>query len=264
MTIATVSRNLLAFARSGHLPSRRAVAALAKVHGRRLERRWPFLPKAAAEDLNLDFNDLLEFQYARSRSFWVMVVGAYDGIDNDPLCNFVREHPSQAILLEPQPAIFARLRDNLGGRPGMRLVNAAVAQTRGTQDFFFVPPGIEDLPGWTTQLASFDKAHLLKHESLAPGVSRHVAKMSVPTVSFTDLLDQFRPPHLDVLQLDAEGMDALLLQWFPFDRIKPAAIHYEVAHLSTGDRVRTQARLCGMGYRLIPACSVTDEIALLI
>jgi FkbM family methyltransferase len=264
MSIVALSRNLLSFARTGRVPSRRAVAALAKVHGRRLERRWPFLPKVRGEDLNLDFNDLLEFQYARSSSFWVMVVGAYDGLENDPLGHFICEHGGEGVLLEPQPAIFARLQNNLGGRLGMHLVNAAVARTSGSQEFFFVPAGIEGLPSWTTQLASFDKAHIVKHESQASGVSRHITTMAVPTVSFPDLLDKYRPARIDVLQIDAEGMDALLLQWFPFDRIKPAMVHYEVAHLSACERSDTQARLRGFGYRLFPTEAGTDQIAVLI
>ena len=63
---------------SGRVPSRRAVAAIAKLCGRRLTRRWPFLSRTDGENTNLEFDDLLELQYARSRKFVALVNGAID------------------------------------------------------------------------------------------------------------------------------------------------------------------------------------------
>jgi FkbM family methyltransferase len=261
MSTASVMRNVWSIARSGRRPTRRALAALAKLHGRRLERSWPFLRKAAIDDLNLDFNDLLEFQYARSRTLWLMVVGAYDGVENDPLSKFVGTHDCRGILLEPQPEMFERLRANTGALHGLHLINAAVDRASGIREFFYVPPGIAGLPDWTTQLASFSREHIVKHEDRAPGVSRHIATTMVETMSFDDLLIRFQPPALDVLQIDAEGLDAQLLGWFPFQRIQPGIIHYEISHLNPADLDRTRVRLAHFGYELFPTLSRLDEIA---
>jgi len=262
MSAATVLRNIWAIARTGRVPSRRALASLAKVHGRGLTRHWPFLPRSHAGDLN--FDDLLELQHARSQSDCVIVVGAYDGVENDPLANFIRKHVCRGILLEPQPAIFARLRENIGCLPGLELVNAAVAQASGALPLFYVPAGIEGLPHWVTQLASFSREHIVGHEDRAPGVSRHIATLTVDTLSFDDLLDRYQLPAIDVLQIDAEGMDALLLSWFPFERIRPGLIHYEISHIGVVDLERARARLRGFGYTLFPTESRLDEIAVLL
>ena len=85
------------------VPSRRALAAFAKLHGYRLERRWPFLISAEGKDLNLNFEDVLEYQFSRSRKFTFVSVGAYDGLTNDPISRFVRSRDCHGILLEPQP-----------------------------------------------------------------------------------------------------------------------------------------------------------------
>jgi FkbM family methyltransferase len=264
MSITSVARNLVSFARTGRRPSRRALAALAKLHGHRLERRWPFLPRAGEDDLNLGFDDVLEFQFARSREFWVMVVGAHDGVENDPVGSFLRRRPCRGILVEPQPAIFAQLQHNLGAMPGLHLVNAAVDRVSGKHDFYYVPGGIEGLPHWTTQLASFSREHIVKHETRAPGVTQHIATATVETVSFDDLLDRYAPPSLDILQIDAEGMDAQLLGWFPFERMKPGTLHYEISHMSADELERTRARLGSFGYKLFPVESRLDEIAVLV
>src|SRR6478672_180964 len=106
MLLRSVIASFSAMAVSGRVPSRRAVAAIAKLCGRRLTRRWPFLPRADEENLNLEFNDFLELQYARSRNFVALVVGAFDGVVNDPTSQFIRKHHCGAILVEPQPEPF--------------------------------------------------------------------------------------------------------------------------------------------------------------
>ena len=207
---------------SGRVPSRRAVAAIAKLCGRQLTRRWPFLPRADEENLNLEFDDFLELQYARSRNFVALVVGAFDGVENDPTSEFIRKRRCGAILVEPQPGPFKRLRENMSEHNNIILINAAIDEVSGFRDIYCVSPGTDELPSWTEQLASFRREHILNHEDRAPGVSKHLMMCKVPTVSFEDLLDRYRVESLDVLQIDAEGMDAQLLAWFPFERIKPA------------------------------------------
>lgn len=257
-------RNVGAFAISCRIPSRRAWAALAKLQGRRLERRWPFLGKANPAALNLAFDDLLEFQYARSRRLQVMVVGAYDGMQNDPIGHFVLKHDCDGVFVEPQPGAFARLRANLGSRRNLHCVNAAVDGLKGERQFFHVPPGLSGLPAWSEQLGSFCRAHIEKHEASAPGLSAHISSIVVPTTTFDSLLDEFQIGTIDVLQIDAEGMDAQLLSGFPFHRTRPALLHYEIAHMTPHELSSTRAMLSGLGYRLLPAESMTDEMAVLV
>lgn len=255
-------RNISRFLMSGRMPSRRAWAALAKFQGRRLERHWPYLPRATPATLNLGFEDVLEFQYARSRAFRVLVVGAYDGVENDPTGQFVLSHETSGILIEPQPQVFAKLRSNFGNVPRLHLVNAAIDLSTGTRELFHVPNSIAGLPSWVEQLASFDREHIEKHEDRAPGISRHIARVQVATISFADLLDRFNVEAIDVLQIDAEGMDAKLLSWFPFDRLKPAVVHYEIAHMPAAVLDATRTRLNHHGYRLYSMESPTDQVAI--
>ena len=252
---------LWAFARTRHRPSRRAVAALAKLHGYALRRRWPFLSKADPRQLNLGFDDVLEFQYARSKSFRVLVIGAYDGVANDPLGRFILAHPCSGVFVEPQGSVFERLQKNLSDRPQLHFVNAAMDQASGTREFFHVRGGPTGLPAWTEQLASFSREHIAKHEDQAPGLSRCIDSTMVKTLSFPDLLAQFQFDSMDVLQIDAEGADALLLGWFPFDSVAPAVVHYEIAHMSAQELESTRTRLLQHGYRLFPTESGMDEIA---
>lgn len=247
---------------SGH-PSRRAIAAAVKLCGRRLERRWPFFPRAEGKELNLGFGDLLAFQYARSRNFTALVVGAFDGVENDPTSEFIRTNQCRAIYVEPQPGPFRRLSESMRGRAGVQTLNAAVDETSGSRDMYCIPPGIDGLPAWTEQLASFRREHLLNHEDRAPGLSRHIMTVNVQTLSFDDLLEKYQLQSLDLLQIDAEGMDAQLLDWFPFHHIKPALLHYEIAHMSPAEHQSVRQRLQSFGYTVLVSDSPTDDMAIL-
>lgn len=262
--LKNIFHSLVLIAFSGRIPSKCAVAALFKLCGRRLERRWPFIPKADGKDLNLGFDDLLEFQFARSRKFVALVVGAFDGVTNDPTSQFIEKSKSKAIYIEPQPSPFARLQSRLGGLKNIALLNAAIDEVSGFRDLYCVLPSIDELPAWTEQVASFRREHLLKHEVQAPGLSKHIVALKVPTLSFDDLLDKYNLQSLDILQIDAEGMDAQLLTWFPFHRIKPAILHYETVHMLPDEHQSIQRRLRALGYTVRTSDSPTDDMAILL
>ena len=242
------------------IPSNRALAAVAKVRGLRLERRWPFLTRAAGAALNLGFDDLLQLQWARSRDFVIVVVGAYDGIENDPISRFARSHRCRGILLEPQPAVYERLCANFAAFPNLTCLNAAINERSGAQTMYGIRPG-SGLPTWTEQIASFRREHVEKHEERAPGLSAHIVEQSIRTISFGDLIENFHLDHIDVLQIDAEGMDAQLMQWFPFERLRPGLLHYEVAHMKADEARSVRARLSTFGYRIFAADAPTDAMA---
>jgi FkbM family methyltransferase len=205
----------------------------------------------------------LELQYARSRNFVALVVGAFDGVENDPTSEFIRKRRCGAILVEPQPEPFERLRENMRGRNNIILINAAIDEVSGSRDIYCVSVGTDELPSWAEQLASFRREHILNHEDRAPGVSKHLITRKVPTLSFKDLLDQHGVESIDLLQIDAEGMDAQLLAWFPFERTRPALLHYETAHMSAEEQRVVRNRLKGLGYIIRNSGSPTDDMAIL-
>ena len=140
---------------------------------------------------------------------------------------------AQEYSLRRSPTCLHECAD-ISAHPRFHLVNAAVDQLTGTREFFHVRSGIAGFPQWTEQLASFRKEHIAKHEKNVPGLSSQITSTTVKTISFQDLLDQFQVRSINVLQIDAEGVDALLLSGFFIDRVKPGVVHYEIEHMSGG------------------------------
>lgn len=227
-----------------------------------MERRWPFLRRSPDAELKLEINDLLEYFFWRSPDFTAVVIGAFDGVKNDALGGFIARRGCRAVMVEPQLAVFERLSDAFARRSNVALVNAALDERSGERMFYSVDRSKGRLPAWTEQLASFDNEHILKHEPNAPGLSDCVVATTIPTISFDDLIRSCDLTRIGALQIDAEGFDAQLLRWFPFDRIKPNLLHYETAHMSAEDLRETRDRLAGLGYRLLPSESPYDDVAI--
>ena len=263
-----MTRNILRFIQTwlltGRMPSRRALATITKLHGRRLERRWPFLIKAEGNALNLGFEDLLEFQYARSQHFTFLTIGAFDGLSNDPICKFIQNHHCHGIFLEPQAVAFEQLCKNYVAFPHFNFLNKAIDESSGSRDIFYIPGGIDGLPDWVEQLASFNIEHIMKHQDTVEGLSEYIQKQTVETISFSDLLEQFNLNRIDVLQIDAESMDAQLLKWFPFDIVKPSLLYYETAHMTSNEHHEIKNILVNYGYQVYKAASEQDDMAVLV
>ena len=76
-----------------------------------------------------------------------------------------------------------------------------------------------------------------------------ITEDSVDCIMFDKVLGCLPCKQIDLLQLDTEGPDGYILSLFPFDRVRPSIIQWEVKHLSTPQREECLDRLAGFGYR---------------
>ena len=85
-----------------------------------------------------------------------MQIGAYDGVGDDDLGGLIKQHRLRGVLVEPQPAAFARLQKTYASQRQIVLLQAAIAEEQGLREFY----GRQSRP---TMAASFDREHLLRH-----------------------------------------------------------------------------------------------------
>jgi FkbM family methyltransferase len=173
-------------------------------------------------------------------------VGAFDGNANDPLYRNVHEHGWRGVLVEPQIAVFERLRDTYAGVTGLEFLNVAIAEEAGTRPMYYIQDVGPGDPWWYGQVASFDRAHVVKHLKGTDSPNR-VAAREVPTMTINEVL-AMAPQPVDVLQVDAEGYDAAIVGTMDLDRFEPAVIRFEHAHLSMREQQALTARLRKRGY----------------
>jgi FkbM family methyltransferase len=167
-------------------------------------------------------------------------IGAFDGVGEDDLRELVTTHNLRGVLVEPQPAAFARLQQTYRNQRQVTLLQAAIAETEGTRDLYCHR-------SHASMAASFDRQHLRKH-----GISDHdiVAQpVSCHTVESALCVGGFA--NVDLIQIDAEGYDWPIIRSIDFTRIRPRMIRFEYRHMPDADADACLAHLASHGYRFI-------------
>jgi FkbM family methyltransferase len=179
----------------------------------------------------------------------VVQIGAYDGKSNDFLSYLLLNNSKwQAILVEPVPFLFERLKSTYLSAPWVNFSNVAIGIESKSMTFYYVAPAAEkDFPDWCTQLGSFSKEHILKHlDSIEP----FIHSVEVKCETLMDFLSRCGAINLDVLMVDAEGFDYDIVYQVDFGRTKPRIIVYEHTHLSQQQRTELIGKLQSGGYRV--------------
>lgn len=219
-----------------------------------------------------DLNQAISNQLSRTagQDFFFIQVGAYDGLTNDPVYDYVQQYRWKGILIEPQVSAFEKLKETYRDHSQLVFINAAIAEEDGMRDFYTVRSDVQDLPVWGQQIASFDLNHLLKHKYGVPdyGITENIPNIEeliqvekVECLRFDTLLDHWNVSRIDLLNVDAEGYDAKIVASLNFKRLKPAIIHYEHMHLDREERLTCEALLRRQGYYI--AHGFADTIAYL-
>lgn len=217
-----------------------------RVEGVRYTPRQLFEPAALRA---LEFDDVVcrrMVEHGRNLSF--IQVGAYDGVSTDPLRKYIEPCGWHGVMLEPQPGPASSLRELYRDNPGIVVLEAALDREPGTRSLYTVES--EAVPKWAGGMASFDKSHILKHDYLIPGIGKMVRELTVPCVTFDEVFSQLPSERLDLLQIDAEGVDGFILSLFPFDRARPALVHWEIKNMTRAQQEEALNLLVCHGYRV--------------
>lgn len=209
----------------------------------------------------LKFDDIVcKRMYEKGRAFTFIQIGAYDGISTDPIQKYIEPCGWRGVMLEPQPGPAAKLRRLYENYKGVEILEAALDVTSGFRSLYTVES--DSLPAWAGGMASFSKNHILNHAYLIPEIRSMVRELTVPCVTFDEVLERLRPGTLDLLQIDAEGADGFIVSLFPFEQISPAIIHFESKNMSREEQENTLQLLVDRGY-LVSRSGDEDTLAVL-
>lgn len=218
---------------------------------RRMQETW-------SRDLNLE-DAIFRHMFECGRELSFIQVGAFDGTTWDPLQRHIDSYHWHGVLVEPQPRAAEQLRQRYRNNDRIRIIQAALDGERRKRALFTISS--DAAPEWAAGLASFRREVIMKHASVIDGLEAMIKEEIVDCITFDDALGKLPDQRLDLLQIDAEGFDGYLLSLFPFDRIQPAIVHWEVSHLTKVEREATFNRLARYGYRFAPSSS-EDMMAL--
>jgi FkbM family methyltransferase len=203
------------------------------------------LPQSTFENVALVMD---YFVNCRPDSVFVQV-GACDGVTSDSVYRFVKTGVLRSILIEPIQENFSKLRTTYAGAKNVMLVNAAVAAADGQVQIYSVrDSGRWKDNKWATQLASFDRSHLVRH-----GIDEaEIAENTVESLTLRTVIQRNGVRAIDILQIDTEGFDHEIVRMaLELDPL-PACICFEncqfLRTLSQAKVDELYSRLAEKGY----------------
>lgn len=202
-------------------------------------------------DVRLDFLVYDHMQQIGERPFFIVQIGAFDGTSfGDAMHDYFADSRFQGVLVEPQPAVFSRLKETYKGNEQVRLENAAIAHEDGEVDLYTVDVGQPDLPDWLEGCASLSKEPILKFENEFPNLREHMHVLKIPALTLGSLLNKYEQQTVDLLQIDVEGFDFEVIKMVDYENFKPAIIRFENEHLSPEMREECYDFLMERGYKI--------------
>lgn len=198
---------------------------------------------------NFNFEDAANILMHQKGSKLVFLqIGVYDGLYGDPLRKFILQNGWAGVMVEPQHKCAVGLRDLYSANKDIQVLQVAVDHKPGERILYAIEES--DALDWKGGLASFSRETITKHEKFCPGISSKIIEQKIPCLTPAMVLEKIPGGHIDILQIDTEGADGVIISLFPFDKICPAIVHFEIKHLSKSEQEESFARLIGYGYRL--------------
>ncbi len=199
------------------------------------------------------------FQQAYERNkdnFVVVQVGANDGVTNDPLYKFLQGKDVKGVLIEPQRDAYYKLCQNYKGT-SLKTEHCAVWHEKVVmyrikkskrQEIYDNYSG-QDATGLSSvsrnQLITFLKTRNYKfYAGINP--DDYIESFAVKCMTPQQLMTKHNIKHIDILQVDAEGMDAIIVTEF-LKLLRPRVINFEYKHCK--DQVEGVVKLL-KGYHI--------------
>jgi FkbM family methyltransferase len=228
-----------------------------RIEGTRYTPRHLYRPECLR---TLQFDDVIcrhMFEHGQTCEF--IQVGAYDGVSTDPLRRYIERCGWRGVMLEPQPGPAAQLRQLYRNNSAIVVLEAAVDKERMMRTLYTVESN--SLPKWAGGMASFDREQIMRQDYLIPGIEKLILELPVKCIPFSEVIETLtNRTRLDLLQIDAEGADGRILSLFPFDRIKPAIVHWEIKNMTRSEQETALDLLCSHQY-LISRSGREDMLA---
>jgi FkbM family methyltransferase len=211
---------------------------------RRLGIQRCYTPPLVTRRPELLVRSLLPFvvahELAKNSRLTFLQIGAFDGQRDDDLRELVFTHRLRGILVEPQPAAFARLQQTYRDQPQVTLLQAAIAEHDGMRNLYCQR-------GAASMAASFDREHLRRHGIPNEEIDVHpVVCLTVAGALRAAALDR-----VDLIQIDAEGYDWPIIRSIDFGALRPAILRFEYRNMPGADADACLEFLASRGYRFL-------------
>lgn len=191
-----------------------------------------------------EFCKVVDWLLAQDADHMVWQIGAADGTLVDPLRPMLVNYDPPAVLLEPNPHLFAMLERAYAGNRNSRLRPVAYGKTAGELVLNAIDPARAvalALPEWVLGISSaYDDRNALGGKTIDAAmtaqIQRCVDRITVPVIDHAMMLAGADMRQPDILVVDAEGMDREIMEDILAHGARPSVIHFEIQCLDPVDQ----------------------------
>jgi FkbM family methyltransferase len=177
---------------------------------------------------------------------FLVQIGANDGLQEDPVRPILERQALSALLCEPVPEAFERLRASYRGITHAVLNQCAVGMTSGELELYQVRSSATEHD--RTLVTSFDPTHVEHYCRLWNLPLERITRVTVPCKTVPDLLRESGRTTANIVVTDTEGMDHIICNQFLDLDVPPDIIHFEYCNSPVDSIGALFRRLESMGY----------------
>lgn len=176
----------------------------------------------------------------------LLQIGANDGVEEDPVRALLLRHPLRAYLCEPLHDAYERLIANCAALPHVHPIKCAVGAASQPLRLYRLKRAGADRN--VELVASFDRAHVDNFRRLWSLPEDALVTETVDCWRLPDLLAHLQLSSVDIVVVDAEGLDHVICSQALDLAPPPAVLHFEYAGLPRKALAALLARLEASGY----------------
>lgn len=177
------------------------------------------------------------------RDFFFVQIGANNGVNDDPIREFVVKYHLSGVLIEPQPSVFLELKKNYAAEPQLIFENAAISHTDGQAKMYFAKSENGEVASGLTTF----RREVLEYQF---GGRAKIEEINVPARTFKTLFTKNSIRRVDLVQIDTEGFDYEIIKLFDFSTYNPMIVRFEHIHLTKRELTEAVTMLTNLGYGL--------------
>jgi FkbM family methyltransferase len=156
--------------------------------------------------------------------------------DVTPLVNQYSSILNKFIAVEPLSVHHSTIKECYKNIPQLIIEGIAVTPTTTQEQLTFYYHK-EDGPGF--EVASTNREHILKHVIYNPKLTEDgLVELKVDCLTLNQLFDKHALINIDILYIDAEGLDFELIKSIDFNRFNIINIIYEHLHIDGEEAIK--------------------------
>lgn len=161
-------------------------------------------------------------------------IGSNDGISNDPLYKHLVQNLWNAILVEPVPHTFEKLKINYNKyKNRIKFENSIISSSDGFEYFYSLnKKSLHKYPIHANQLSSLTDDVILLLKPEYPNVEKDIIKSILPSITFDSLIKKYSFNKVDLIHIDVEGNDDKIIASINMEKYQPDIVIFEHIHLT--------------------------------